>query len=159
MPSEHAGAATAYLASKLAGEFHGLLVNGYDVLERAGLLKSVNVEQGKTKSAPAAAMKEDAISLIIQVEKILSETENDVNKLPVFVRPMARSGFKGKAGQSVFDWQRSLTALRFDLEAGRSPSQTNIPTLLEKLTIYFRDVPREPLDLLKMQISFTRLAS
>jgi NAD(P)-dependent dehydrogenase (short-subunit alcohol dehydrogenase family) len=143
MPPEHAGAATVYLAAKLAGEFHGQSINGYEVLERAGLLKTVSVEQVKTDTAPAPAVRGDALSLIKQIEAILVETENEFNKLPVFVRPMARSGFKGKAGQSAADWQRSLAVLRSDIEAGKPPSQANIPALLEKLIVYYRDVPKE----------------
>jgi NAD(P)-dependent dehydrogenase (short-subunit alcohol dehydrogenase family) len=143
MPPEHAGAATVYLAAKLAGEFHGQSINGYEVLEKAGLLKTVSVEQVKTDTAPAPAVRGDALSLIKQIEAILVETENEFNKLPVFVRPMARSGFKGKAGQSAADWQRSLAVLRSDIEAGKPPSQANIPSMLEKLIVYYRDVPKE----------------
>ena len=141
MPPEHAGAATVYLAARLADEFHGQTVNGYEVLERAGLLKSVAVEQGITEAAPAVSG--DAFSLIKQIEAILVETENEFNKLPIFVRPIARSGFKGKAGQSAADWQRMLAVLRSDIEAGRLPLQANIPVLLEKLIVYYRDVPKE----------------
>ena len=36
MPLDHAGAATAYLAAVLADEYHGEVVNGYTILERAG---------------------------------------------------------------------------------------------------------------------------
>ena len=40
MPVEYAGAATAYLIAKLADEFHGEMVTGYGVLERAGVIQS-----------------------------------------------------------------------------------------------------------------------
>ncbi len=42
MPAEYAGAATAYLIAALAEEFHGEMVTGYDVLERAGLIQSAS---------------------------------------------------------------------------------------------------------------------
>jgi NAD(P)-dependent dehydrogenase (short-subunit alcohol dehydrogenase family) len=141
MPPEHAGAATVYLAARLATEFHGQTINGYEVLERAGLLKSAEVEQEISEAAPAVSG--DALALVKQLEAILVETENEFNKLPVFVRPMARSGFKGKAGQSAADWQRTLAVLRSNLEAGRQSSQANLPVLLEKLIVYYRDVPKE----------------
>jgi hypothetical protein len=34
MPPEHAGAAAAFLSLRLADEYHGQVVNGYEVLER-----------------------------------------------------------------------------------------------------------------------------
>ncbi len=143
MPPEHAGAATVYLASRLAGEFHGQSITGYEVLERAGLLKTASVESEQAPIPPMAAVSTDTLALIKQVEAMLVETENEFTKMPVFIRPMARAGFKSKAGQSLSDWQRSLALLCTDLAAGRSPSQTNISTMLEKLVVYFRDVPKE----------------
>jgi hypothetical protein len=37
---EYAGAAIAYLIAKLADEFHGKTVTGYEVLERSGVIES-----------------------------------------------------------------------------------------------------------------------
>lgn len=143
MPPEHAGAATVYLASKLAGEFHGQSINGYEVLERAGLLKNIGAEPAETRIPPSAPVDGDVLVLIKQVEAILVETEKDFNKLPLFVRPMAKNGFKGKSGKSVPDWQRSMAGLRSDIEKEKSPSLTEILPFLDKLVNYFRDVPKE----------------
>jgi NAD(P)-dependent dehydrogenase (short-subunit alcohol dehydrogenase family) len=141
MPAEHAGAATVYLAARLANEFHGQTINGYEVLERAGLLKPIALEAETIGAAPAISG--DALALVRRLEAILAETETEFNKLPVFVRPMARNGFKGKAGQSMTDWQRTLAGFRSDLEAGRPLSQIDRPALLMKLITYYRDVPKE----------------
>jgi len=46
MPPEHAGAATAYLAARLAQAYHGQLANGYEVLEQAGLLERYSAPMG-----------------------------------------------------------------------------------------------------------------
>ena len=143
MPPEHAGAAAVYLASKLAGEFHGQSITGYEVLERAGLLKSVSVEPVLTPVAPLPEVRKEILSLIKQVEAMLAETENEFDKLPVFIRPMARAGFKSKSGQSLADWQRSLASLSSDLTSGKKFSQANIVAFLDKLIVYFRDVPKE----------------
>jgi len=43
MPAAYAGAATAYLVAKLADEFHGKIVTGYEVLERAGVIESPGI--------------------------------------------------------------------------------------------------------------------
>jgi NAD(P)-dependent dehydrogenase (short-subunit alcohol dehydrogenase family) len=45
MPAEYAGAAMAYLVAKLATEFHGEMVTGYEVLERAGVIGSHEVRR------------------------------------------------------------------------------------------------------------------
>jgi NAD(P)-dependent dehydrogenase (short-subunit alcohol dehydrogenase family) len=143
MPPEHAGAATVYLAAKLAKEYHGQVINGYEVLEKAGLLKSPLTETVETKAAPVKSMHGDTLTMIKQLEASLVDTEKEFNKLPGFIRPMARNGFKTKAGQSLADWQRSISKLRSEIETGESPSQTTLPALLGKLIIYFRDVPKE----------------
>ncbi len=38
MPAVHAAVAVAYLTVALADEYHGEIVDGYTVLERAGLI-------------------------------------------------------------------------------------------------------------------------
>ena len=70
---------------------------------------------------------------------VLAETDAEFNRLPIFVRPMARNGFKGKAGQSLTDWQRRLAALG----EGEARASADLPECLEKLAGYYRDVPKE----------------
>lgn len=143
MPPEHAGAATVYLAARLAKEYHGQIINGYEVLEKAGLLKTTDIQQADIKASPNWTVNGDVLTTIDQLEAILIETEAEFNKLPGFIRPMARGGFKSKSGQSIIDWKRSVAVLRSEIESGRASAHLNLPTLLEKLTAYYRDVPRE----------------
>ena len=138
MPAEHAAAAAAYLTLHLADEFHGQVVNGYDILERAGLIRSP-ADVPEIAEAPAKAGIVERADLIRQLVNIFIETEEEFNRLPIFVRPMARQGFKTKAGQSLADWKRLLVAL----EAGSSPIPLNLSEMLEKLAGYYREVPKE----------------
>ncbi len=147
MPPEHAGAATAYLALRLAAEFHGQPVTGYEVLERAGLLAPVEIPAPRSlpeaAAVPAANADESLIELVRRLRLALEETGQEFERLPIFVRPMARAGFKSKTGQSLEDWKRSVDSL-----VGRSdpPAPAEAAawiTRLDRLAEYFENVPRE----------------
>jgi hypothetical protein len=138
MPAEHAAAAAAYLTLHLAEEFHGQVVNGYEILVRAGLLRSAN-DIPVVPEEPWKAMQSDQGDLTQQLTMILVETDEEFNRLPIFVRPMARQGFKSKAGESLADWQRLLATLKNDTSA----VPANLSERLEKLVQYYRDVPKE----------------
>ncbi len=137
MPTEHAAAALAFLTSALADEFKGQTVNGYDILERAGVLKPS--ETPTATGEPDPAQTQEARYLLIALADILAETEAELNRFPIFVRPLARQGFKSKAGQSLSDWRRQVAAL----EAGSIATPSTWSTQLERLVGYFRDVPKE----------------
>ena len=164
MPAAHAAAAAAYLVVNCAGEFHGEVVNGYEILERAGLLQMKGPEV--PPEAPGGVQPEDhaeaesinldsaektsrALALSRQLQAILDETGSEFNQLPVFIRPMARSGFKSKAGLRLQDWQRlveSLTAQLSRMETGEPGDNTTVPRVeefLEKLSVYYQGVPAE----------------
>jgi len=134
MPASHAAAATAYLVVKLAGEFHGEVVNGYAVLERAGLIgdgaaatprletpgrgtapQPNGAEPANARAGGPSHDRSDhvvrALALSQQLHAILVQTEAEFDRLPVFVRPMARGGFKSKTGQRIQDWIRAMVKL------------------------------------------------
>jgi NAD(P)-dependent dehydrogenase (short-subunit alcohol dehydrogenase family) len=137
MPAAYAGVATAYLVARLAPEFHGEPVTGYTVLERAGLIQPPGAPE--IESRPAAATPQaDFAALLAALEQILSETAAEFERLPAFARPLAKNGFKGKAGLNLADWQRLITAL----QAGQTPA-SDLAGRLEKLAGYYRDVPKE----------------
>jgi len=138
MPAEHAGAAAVYLTLRLADEFHGQVVNGYEVLERAGLLQSP-ADVPAAVVVPAQVSLPEQVDLIRQVAHMLTETDAEFGRLPIFVRPMARQGFKSKTGQSVADWQRMFATL----ETRTSHLPKNLSEQLAKLAGYYRDVPKE----------------
>lgn len=109
MPADHAAAATAYLVVKLIDRYHGESVTGYEVLEAAGLISSTKIEPaGETwmkETRPEVKPIVDISELARRFQRAILETEAEFNKLPLFVRPMARRGFKGKSGKSLQDWQ------------------------------------------------------
>jgi NAD(P)-dependent dehydrogenase (short-subunit alcohol dehydrogenase family) len=161
MPAEDAAAATAYLLAQLADEYHGEQVTGYTVLERAGYLRPPRSPFGKNPRAageaipasPGAGPMAEAGAICQRLTEMLKETEAELARLPIFVRPMARMGFRSKAGQSTNDWTRTVadvTALverlaggdqtaRSELRARRDP----LSVLCGKLQTYYRDAPAE----------------
>jgi NAD(P)-dependent dehydrogenase (short-subunit alcohol dehydrogenase family) len=170
MPPEHAAAATAYLAAVLADEYHGEQVNGYTVLERAGFLQPGGTPAGnlprqatlaETRATNATAVParenlfEEVILLNERFRAMLGETEAEFQRLPVFVRPLARNGFKSKSGQSLQDWKvlaDTIARLLRQIQAGQAQgSGENIMTgklpawreLFRKLAVYYREVPQE----------------
>ncbi|HWI60516.1 MAG TPA: SDR family NAD(P)-dependent oxidoreductase [Symbiobacteriaceae bacterium] len=143
MPAEDAGAATAYLAARLADECAGEVITGYAVLERAGLIAPA--EQIAAAVEPPVvrqASPERALALTEELAAILAETEAEFGRLPLFVRPLARSGFRQKAGLSLQDWVRSVESLEAGLRAGR-PVPQDLLRLLGRLMGYYQGVPGE----------------
>ncbi|MBW6465430.1 MAG: SDR family oxidoreductase [Brevefilum sp.] len=138
MPPEHAAAAAVYLATCLAEEFHGQVINGYEVLERVGFLKASDVTLPEMNDREINS-NETTRTLVTKLLQILEETEAEFQKLPVFVRPMAKGGFKNKAGRSLADWQR----LASSLGSGAASIPANMGELLEKLATYYREAPTE----------------
>lgn len=155
MPADDAAAAVAYLIAALANEYHGEQVSGYQVLERAGLLAPADTG-APPSGAPAAnptPMLPEALALSERLQGIVADTEAEFGRLPVFVRPMARAGFKGKAGQSLQDWVTTAARLRQQLAAAQAgdggalaalrADSPRLQELLGKLCGYCRGVPAE----------------
>ena len=138
MPPEHAAAATIYLVAYLANEFNGQIVNGYEILERSGILITTPNSLPELHN-PSIIVEETAHELYNKIFQILDETEKEFKKLPVFVRPMAKSGFKSKTGMSLSDWQRLVS----DLASGVIPIPNQMGEKLAALAVYYREVPME----------------
>ncbi len=139
MPGVFAGVATAFLIARLADEFHGETVTGYEVLERAGLIQPAPLPEpigDHATSRPAKS--QDVPELAHDLGLILAKTEAEFRRLPVFFRPLARNGFKSKSGAALSDWQRLISSL----EAGQPPL-ADLAARLEKLAGYYREVPGE----------------
>ena len=138
MPPEHAAAATVYLTAHLADDFHGQVVNGYEVLEKAGVLNSGSPESSlKEHSQRTINLSQEM--LIQQLADILEETEIEFGQLPIFVRPMARQGFKSKTGARLSDWQELLSKLN----SNERTIPLDMASRLENLAKYFQEVPEE----------------
>jgi NAD(P)-dependent dehydrogenase (short-subunit alcohol dehydrogenase family) len=148
MPVECAGAATAYLVAKMADEFHGEAVTGYEVLERAGVIESPGLGKHSGSSPDVqetAFVGADFRSLAAQFSEMIAATQAEFNQLPAFVRPIARSGFKRKSGQSIQDWARTAAVLDGWLGSPET-LQAELPrlkTLFGKLVSYYEGVPAE----------------
>jgi NAD(P)-dependent dehydrogenase (short-subunit alcohol dehydrogenase family) len=154
MPAEDAAAAAGYLVVKLRDEFHGETVTGYTILERAGYLPGGEGSPLDTDpthrvgniSRTAIKGGEQMINLALQIGQVLDDTEAEFAKLPVFVRPLAKSGFNGKAGMSLGEWKQFNTSLVEDLQANNtyeSKYLTDIVDKLGKLERYYLEVPKE----------------
>ncbi len=155
MPAADAGAATAYLVARLAAEYHGEVIDGYAVLERAGYLQAPAVAASPAApSAPAqgagvAATR--ALDLARKLAEYVAQVDAEFGKLPLFARPMARGDFKGKAGQSAADWARTAAALVALLErtqAGDAAAlvelraqHDRLARLLQRFAAYCHAVP------------------
>ena len=105
---------------------------------------------------------------------MLVETEEELKRLPVFVRPLARSGIKSKSGMSLQDWRRAAESLKQQLEQARGAGQIHalpaayrqMEAYLDRLADYYRQVPAETLRFTKdadviaqvQQVSQSRVA-
>ena len=154
MPADHAGAATAYLAARLADQYHGETVTGYEVLEMAGFLRveplpaAPQPSEAEPLTSTGRIQARHVMTLARQLQQMLEETETELNKLPVVVRPLARRGFKGKAGKSLQEWQHTAGLLVEWL--GRADAglviKREFPGLKQSLGMlgnYYRETPAE----------------
>lgn len=163
MPAGHAAAAAAYLAARLADEYHGEQVTGYTILERAGFISSSSPSSAISKPAPkepslaGSGDREDVLRRALgysgALQAAIAESEQELGRLPIFVRPMARQGFKGKAGLSLADWARTAAGLNARLQqvidgnpdtvAVLRQELPRLGELLSRLEVYYREAPGE----------------
>lgn len=145
MPAEHAGLATAYLVARQADTCHGETVTGYEILERAGFITIPQVAAPPDLLPTPSTV--DWVNLVRQFYAGLADTTAEFDQLPIFIRPLARAGFKSKAGLSLQDWQREAGSL---LQAAESAdnvamrsSLARLTPLLDRLVDYYQGVPAE----------------
>ena len=158
MSAETAAAAVAYLAARLADEYHGEVVDGYTILERAGLRRipgdHIPAHEAPAPRTPARTEAvQVAMTLGRRLAAMLAETDAEFARLPVFVRPMARRGLRRKSGLSTTDWTRTLADVQGHLEQVSSIGATAVAVLraehsrteeaLQGLLRYYREVPAE----------------
>ncbi len=145
MPVEDAAAATVMLAARYMDEFEGETIDGYAILERAGLISNPaaavsHLPQHKQPETSAHGdLRAAAARLNQTLSEILAATGEEFNQLPMFARPMARSGFKRKAGLRLQDWAHNATEISALLSAsdGLQPEQIS---RLEKYRQQFKDL-------------------
>ena len=138
MPLEHAAAATIYLTLNLAEEYHGEVINGYEVLEKAGVIKN-ELQAVVSNQVENFEISSSSQNLNDQLAQILDETAKEFDQLPIFVRPMAKRGFKTKAGASLTDWQQLIKGIN----TASSTIPKDMAARLTALAKYYREVPQE----------------
>jgi hypothetical protein len=158
MPAPRAAAAVAYLVARLADEYHGEVVDGYTILERAGVqlmpgdhIPPHEAPAPRTPARTAAA--QEALALARRLGEVLAETDAEFARLPVFVRPMARRGLRKKSGLSPVEWARVLVDVQGHLEQVSTVGASAVAVLraehsrteeaLQGLLAYYREVPAE----------------
>lgn len=165
MPADHAGAATAYLVARLASTYHGEQVDGYAILERAGVISR---DQAPAQAAAPASVPggKAASELVAKLGRILAETQAEFGPLPVFVRPMARRGFRDLAGWTIHEWIEAAELLAGALstasagEPGRvlgGPIAKTVAERLGKLAAYYRQVPDQTARFVRDQAALGRV--
>lgn len=156
MPAEDVAAALAYLVSTLADEYHGDRTDGYAILERAGFFGPMGQPHKMMEpSAPSKLASTDAQALELagRLQEAISETRAEFDRLPIFIRPMARGAFASKAGQAIQEWARTASLLYDGLTKANGGDESALndlraqsprfKELLRKLTAYYKAVPGE----------------
>lgn len=160
MPAGHAAAATAFLVANLTDEYHGEQVNGYTVLERAGFISSgpaptLSLPSIEKQPEPSPGDPQKTLEIAARFSQIIADSAEELNRLPIFVRPMARAGFKSKSGLSLQDWAHLAEDLasRFKqwselpAEERAALSQPALPPQLKerlgRLIVYYQETPAE----------------
>jgi hypothetical protein len=116
-------------------------VNGYEILEQAGFLQPASSGDALSEDPSSVALNasSDRISdsLVGGLLEMLDETAKEIDKLPVFVRPLASGGFKKKTHHSVEEWRKIFKAVQDGkLQPGILPD-------LDGLTGYYRVAPAQ----------------
>ena len=152
MPVEDAAAAAIYLVAELADEMHGEVTDGYEVLERAGLIAP------PSSSAPADPAlggdeAERPAELAGAVCDLVGGAIEAFEQLPPELRPFARKGFEAKAGMPLSEWKSAADRLRRLVDRAHRGDTTAVSTLREErdrwveqlghLVEYAQQVPRE----------------
>ncbi len=93
---------------------------------------------------------ERALALSRELRVILTETELELEQLPIFVRPLAHKGFRNKAGLRFPEWESLAGDLTSELSVARSAGAPTdelltivrrLLPLLERLQSYYRSMP------------------
>jgi len=144
------------------------VVTGYTVLERAGLIPPAAGPQVRVAPSVAPKSSAPALELSRDLEAMIAETEAELGGLPIFVRPLARNGFKAKAGLSLKEWVRTahdLTRRLEDLGAGDAVAEFDLGAdlprlqdLLGKLMAYYQGVPGETARFMKDEALLREIA-
>lgn len=158
--AERAAEAALFLITRFAHEYHGETVDGYTILDRAAAEEVPSDSEGPAP-IPAAEpdtrtrsqLLRDAQRVTARLQAILDQTTTEFTRLPRFVRPLAKRGFRRKTGQDPEYWSRALIDLQGHLRqsdrviiAERDLGRLGHPDLingLDALRKYYAEMPAE----------------
>ncbi|HHV78785.1 MAG TPA: SDR family oxidoreductase [Firmicutes bacterium] len=148
IPPRLVGAAAAYLAVALASEYHGKVVDGSTVLDKAAQARPLFL----IELVPERTLRR-AVDLGRRFQEVIQFTEADFNRLPIFLRPIAKAQFKAATGMSISAWARLAADLLARLQKIEASDQLalnqfrseypELKRLISRLVEYCRRVPEE----------------
>lgn len=77
--------------------------------------------------------------------EILKDTKDDIDQMPIFVRPMAKRGYQKRTGMSLGQWERFAEDLQRRLNGDRYRAKTIRPdtiSFLERLIDNYKTAPQ-----------------
>jgi hypothetical protein len=86
----------------------------------------------------------NALILARRLREIIGETQSDMGRMPIFVRPMAKRGFAKRTGRSFAEWDAFAGDLCARLQAGAERARTvhaDSIRQLERLLDNYRTAP------------------
>jgi hypothetical protein len=147
MPAERAATATVALAVSFAEEYHGEIVDAYQILDR---LAGVRQDAGPGPAGDQDASESGSDRLAALVQELLGivvETSREFERLPVFFRPLAQRGIRKKTGLRAQDWEAALDELAEARLADDSLESfagwSRLIEALDGLARYYHEVPGE----------------
>ncbi len=155
MPVEDAANATVILAALYMDEYDGETIDGYTILELAGLISNPvttvlhQPQPVQPETSAYADLRAATAYLNQKLIEILVATGEELNQLPVFARPMARSGFKRKAGLRLQDWVHNAGEISTLLNASNGLQLEQLGKLsdyrqkIKCLQAYYQGIPAE----------------
>ncbi|BAS26712.1 SDR family NAD(P)-dependent oxidoreductase [Limnochorda pilosa] len=165
MPAPHAALAAVLLARGAASRYHGEQVDGYTVLEEAGYghlarpsgppaqpvhqdgPQAVRSDQPGVERGRKTAKGEGGAAPALLARRLhtaLTATAQELERLPVFARTLARQGFKKQVGLGVKESVALAERLAEQMAASDSPpGNPDLHRWLTGLAGYFHGVPAQ----------------
>lgn len=160
IPAERAAEAALLLIRRFARDYHGEMVDGHTILERAAAesttadaIASVPLSASEADTRTRAQLLRDAQRVTARLQAIVDQTSVELSRLPVFARPLAKRGFRRKTGQDPDYWSRALVDLQGHLRQSdrvlisgrerRKPGHPNLLEGLQALRLYYSEAPGE----------------
>lgn len=85
----------------------------------------------------------EAAALTRELGREVAEARGDLGRMPFFVRPMVKRGFRKRTGKTMQEWESLCAAVAGELEAGDAAAvkRRRLVPDLERLRENFRTAP------------------